>query len=53
MHPAVRVLRWLNKTIWPGNSPAAKVVVAIPPTADRVILYRFDPEAALETSNLD
>ncbi len=33
--------------------PAAKVVVAVPKTNDRLILYRFDPEAALEKSNLD
>ena len=33
--------------------PAAKVVIAIPNPADRLVLYRFDPEAALEKSNAD
>ncbi len=33
--------------------PAAKVIIAIPNPADRLILYRFDPEAALEKSNVD
>ena len=33
--------------------PAAKLVVAIPNTNDRLVLYPFDPEAALEKSNVD
>ena len=33
--------------------PQAKVVIAIPNPADRLFLYRFDPEAALEKSKVD
>jgi len=33
--------------------PAAKLLVAIPGTNDQLILYPFDPEAALEKSNVD
>jgi predicted Zn finger-like uncharacterized protein len=33
--------------------PAAKVVVTIPPTDDKLILYRFDIDEALEKSDID
>jgi hypothetical protein len=33
--------------------PAAKVLITLPKTNDRVVLHRFDPEEALENSGID